>query len=154
MNIKILVFVWPFFDKNFIVNNSTFHCKIITSWATTCWLYGTAKKGTFIHKKELTVKYGYDYIPMNWTVGTVAINNIKLSKTSIILKKKNQTYKIKVTFSPKNATNKKLSYKSSNKKVASVSKTGVIKAKKNGTAKITVKTVNGKKKTIKVTVKY
>ena len=45
----------------------------------------------------------------------------------------------------------KIKYKSSKKKVASVSKNGVITAKKKGTTKITVK-VGSKKKTIKVKV--
>ena len=45
----------------------------------------------------------------------------------------------------------KVTYKSSNKKVATVSSSGVITAKKSGTAKITV--TSGKKKvTVKVTV--
>ena len=48
----------------------------------------------------------------------------------------------------------KVKFKSSKKKVASVSKSGVITAKKNGTAKITVycKKKPGKKKTIKIRV--
>ena len=52
--------------------------------------------------------------------------------------------------------NKAVTYKTSNKKVATVSKTGVVTAKKAGTAKITATIkVNGKNKTVtcKVTVK-
>ena len=52
--------------------------------------------------------------------------------------------------------NKKVTYKTSNKKVATVSKNGVVTAKKKGTAKITATIkVNGKNKTVtcKVTVK-
>lgn len=47
----------------------------------------------------------------------------------------------------------KITYKSSDSKVVSVSKKGVVKAKKKGTATITVKTYNGLKKKIKITVK-
>lgn len=46
-----------------------------------------------------------------------------------------------------------LKWSTSKKSVATVSSTGFITAKKAGTAKITVKTVNGKKKTCTVTVK-
>ena len=64
--------------------------------------------------------------------------------------KKGKTYRIKVKF-PKNTYSYKLTYSSSKKKVATVSKDGVVKAKKKGTAVITVKTFNGKK--AKVTIK-
>lgn len=64
--------------------------------------------------------------------------------------KKGKTYRIKVKF-PKNTYSYKLTYSSSKKKIATVSKTGVVKAKKKGKAVITVKTFNGKK--AKVTIK-
>ncbi|MGD9560561.1 MAG: Ig domain-containing protein, partial [Oscillospiraceae bacterium] len=47
----------------------------------------------------------------------------------------------------------KLSWTSSNKEIATVSSKGVVKAKKPGKVKITVKTCNGKKATVKITVK-
>lgn len=47
----------------------------------------------------------------------------------------------------------KLTYTSSNKKVATVSKTGVILAKKKGKTTITVKTYNGKKAKVTISVK-
>ncbi len=50
-------------------------------------------------------------------------------------------------------TASKLTWKSSDTKVATVSKNGVVKAKKKGTATITVKTANGQQAKIKVTVK-
>ena len=64
---------------------------------------------------------------------------------------KGKKVKLKVTVSPVKAS-QKVTYKSSNKKIASVSLKGVVTAKKKGTAKITVKTTNGKKKVIKVKV--
>ena len=51
-----------------------------------------------------------------------------------------------------NAT-EKVTFKSSNKKVAKVTKNGVVKAVKKGKCKITVKTASGKKAVVKVTVK-
>ena len=63
-----------------------------------------------------------------------------------------KTKKIKVAL-PKNTASYKISFKSSNKKIVKVDSKGKVKALKKGKAKITVKTFNGKKKTIKVTVK-
>ena len=65
-------------------------------------------------------------------------------------------YKItlKATVSPKNATNQKVTWKSSKSKIAKVDKNGKVTALKKGTATITVTTKDGKKKaTCKVTVK-
>ena len=47
----------------------------------------------------------------------------------------------------------KVTFKSTNKKVAKVTKKGVVKAVKKGKCKITVKTASGKKAVVKVTVK-
>ena len=60
---------------------------------------------------------------------------------------------LKVKFKPSNASVKKLTWKSSNKKVLTVSKNGKIKAKKPGTAKITATTTDGSKKKITVKIK-
>ena len=54
----------------------------------------------------------------------------------------------------KNATNKKVTYTTSNSKVATVTTNGTIKAINGGTAVITVKTSNKKTATCKVTVPY
>ncbi len=75
-----------------------------------------------------------------------AATKIKLSKTKLTLYvKKTATLKVK-------GTKKKVTWSSSNKKVAKVSKTGKITAVKKGTATITAK-VGGKKYKCKVTVK-
>lgn len=75
----------------------------------------------------------------------------KLNKKKLTLKK-GKTYKLKLTCSPK-SLGKKLTWKSSKKKVATVSKTGRIKALKKGKTTITVKNKTGKKATCQVTVK-
>jgi len=61
-----------------------------------------------------------------------------------------QTKQLKVKYGKTNVT-KKATYKSSNKKIVTVTKKGKITAKKAGTANITIK-YKGKKKTVKVTV--
>ncbi|MFR6560900.1 MAG: Ig-like domain-containing protein [Eubacterium ventriosum] len=52
-----------------------------------------------------------------------------------------------------NLSMKKIKWKSTNKKVATVNKKGLVKAKKIGKAKITLKDQYGKRKTINVQVK-
>lgn len=75
---------------------------------------------------------------------------IKLNRRKLTLKK-GKTFKLKVTLTPKNSQDK-IIYKTSNKKVAKVSKSGKIKAVKKGKANITV--ISGKKKIVcKVIVK-
>lgn len=66
--------------------------------------------------------------------------------------KKGKTYQIKAKF-PAGTCSHKLTFKSSKKSVAAVSSTGKVRAKKKGRAVITVKTFNGKKAKIKITVK-
>ena len=87
------------------------------------------------------------------TVKTVAITK---PDTKMLVMKKGQSFtlKTKVTTSGKNVS-KAVSYKSSNKKVVTVTKKGKLKALKNGKATITVtsKTDKKKKATIKVVVK-
>ena len=62
--------------------------------------------------------------------------------------------KIRLNFSPKSAKTYKLKYKTSNKKIATISKNGIIRAKKKGTVTITAIAKNNKKAkaTTKVTV--
>ena len=70
------------------------------------------------------------------------------SDTIIATVKVGKTTKISAKATPSG----KVTYKSSNTKIATVSSKGVVKGKKKGTAKITV-TCNGVTKTVKVTVK-
>ena len=76
--------------------------------------------------------------------------SVKLNKTKATLVVGSQLT-LKATVKPANATTT-LTWKSSNKKVATVTKKGVVKALKKGTATITVRTANGKKATCKITV--
>lgn len=91
------------------------------------------------------------------TPKTPAVKKIKLNKKKLTLKK-GKKYQLKITVKPNNkATIKlaksKLKWKSSNKKVVTVSKNGKLKAKKKGKATITVKYSKKIKATCKVTVK-
>lgn len=77
--------------------------------------------------------------------------SFKFKKTSVKLKK-GATFQIQTKAS---VACQKMTYSLSKsaKKIVSVSKTGLVKAKKKGKAKITVKSYNGIKKTIQITVK-
>lgn len=87
-------------------------------------------------------------------VNPVKVKTVKLNKTSISLDT-GKTYTLKATISPKNATDKAVTWKTSNKGVATVTSKGVVKGVKAGTATITATAKDGSKKkaTCKVTVK-
>lgn len=81
-------------------------------------------------------------------------NEEKNAKKKTLKLEKGKTTALKVAIQPASAR-KSVSYKTSNKKIATVSGSGKIKAKKEGTAKITItiKAKNGKKYTTWVKIK-
>ena len=81
---------------------------------------------------------------------TVNVTGIKLNTTRTWLGR-GETYQLSATVSPSNATNKKVTWTSSNNSIATVSN-GKVTAKKDGTVTITAKTSNGKTATCKITV--
>ena len=85
---------------------------------------------------------------------TKKVTGISLDYSSISVVK-GSTKKMTATVRPSNATNKKVTWTSSNKKIATVTQTGKVKGIKAGTAKITVKAKDGsgKKAVCTVTVK-
>lgn len=82
----------------------------------------------------------------------VKVKSVKLNKSKITIYVK-KSFQLKATVSPKNAVNKKVTWTTSNKKVAKVNKSGKVTGVKAGKAKITAKTKNGKKAVCRVTVK-
>ena len=85
------------------------------------------------------------------TVG-MPISKIRLNRKSVSLKA-GQKFTLKTTVSPKKVAVKKVSYESSNSKVATVSKKGVIRAVSAGTTKITVTAADGSGKKASCTVR-
>lgn len=88
----------------------------------------------------------------------VTVQNEKVTTKKLTLSKKKATLTVKqsVKLSVKRnpiSAKEKITWSSSNKKVATVSKSGKVTAKKAGKATITAKTSNGKKATCKITVK-
>lgn len=76
---------------------------------------------------------------------------VTLNKSGTIRLNKGETLQLSGTVTPAAAI-QKLTWKSSKKKVATVSSKGLVKAKKAGTATITAKTSNGKKAKVKIVV--
>lgn len=86
------------------------------------------------------------------TSSYVPLQSITLTPNSFDLKE-GESKTLTVNFSPSNASNKKITWKSSNTSVVSVSGTGVVKAIKKGTATITVSGADGATASAKVVVK-
>ena len=82
----------------------------------------------------------------------IEAKSVKVSKTKATLKI-GESITLKTTLKPKNVTETAITWKSSNKKVATVDKNGKVTAKKKGTCTITAITSNGKKAKCKITVK-
>ncbi|MCR5726557.1 MAG: Ig-like domain-containing protein [Lachnospiraceae bacterium] len=82
----------------------------------------------------------------------IEAKTVKLSKTKATLKV-GKKVTLTATIKPADTTNKTITWKSSNKKVATVDKNGNVTAKKKGVCVITAVTSNGKKAKCKITVK-
>ena len=85
------------------------------------------------------------------TVNPIAVTSVSLNKTSLSFTGTGSSQTLTATVSPSNATNKTLTWSSSNTSVATVSN-GVVKAVGFGTATITAKSNNGKTASCSVTV--
>lgn len=100
------------------------------------------------------IDYSGNPVTATTSNGTVTIvkniTGISLNKTSVTLKK-GETSKLVATVTPSNATNKTVTYSTSDKYVAKVSSDGTITAVGGGTATITAK-AGTKTATCKVTV--
>ena len=82
-----------------------------------------------------------------------SVSGVSVTPSEMKLNKAGETLQIKVTVTPADAANTKVTYKSSDAKVATVDANGKITAVANGTATITVTTEDGAKTaTVKVTV--
>ena len=106
-----------------------------------CVITVTTKDGALTATCKVTVKKA------------VKVTGVSINKKSKSLKV-GKTYTLKANIKPKKATIKDVTWKSSNKKVATVDADGTVTAIKKGTATITVKTKDGKyKATCKIKVK-
>ena len=89
---------------------------------------------------------------MSWVVSTVAVTGVTLDKSSATVNV-NGTTQLTATVAPSNASNKNVTWKSSNTNIATVDSNGKVTGKAVGEATITVTTADGgKTATCKVTV--
>lgn len=88
---------------------------------------------------------------------SVKVKSVKVTsdtgKTAYVAKGKTIQLKTDVSVTPAKSTNKKVTYKSNNKKIATVSSKGVVKGIKTGTTTIKVTSKSDKNKSAKITVK-
>ena len=86
------------------------------------------------------------------TVDAINPSSITLNKTSATMEK-GSNLALTATIEPTNASNKTITWTSSNKSVATVDSNGVVNAIKAGTATITATTINGLTATCEITVR-
>lgn len=102
---------------------------------------GSQKKSTTTTKTQTTT------VPANVAVTGIQINeNIKSLEVG-------ESKLLTATITPSNATDKNITWKSSNESVATISSSGEVVAKKAGTVDITATSSNGKTSTVKINVK-
>ena len=115
-----------------------------------------SKKGVVKAKKpgkaKITVKSGSKKVVVKVVVKKIKKKVTKVTAPKNVTVKVGAKQKIKTSVKPKKATLKKLTFKSSTKKIAKVNAKGVITGVKAGKAKITVKAVDGSKKKATVSV--
>jgi len=103
-----------------------------------------------IKLNSLYVVKGVEFVPSS-EQDTVEVESIRLDENLIELNK-NHGYKLNYQVLPENATNKLVTFESSNPDIVTVDESGYIFAKSNGTATITVKHINSDNKVISTSV--
>ena len=83
---------------------------------------------------------------------TVAVTDIKINE-NVTNMEEGESKKLTTTITPDNATDKNITWKSSDESIATVSTTGEVTAKKYGKVDITATSANGKTSTIKINIK-
>ena len=122
------------------------------------WTSSNTKVATVSSAGKVTAKGpGTTTITVKTVSGTFAktckvtviqpVVSIKLNKTSLSILK-GKSAKLIPTINPNNASNKKVTWKSSNKAIATVSPSGIVKAIKKGSCYVSVVTVDGKKSAV------
>ena len=109
----------------------------------TATITATTEIGNFSDTCIVTVENIEENIPdINVEQETVKVTGVELNKESLNMQVGEKTNLV-ATIKPTNATNKNVTWKSSNENVATISETGIIEAIKVGTTTITVTTKDG-----------
>ena len=127
----------------------------VVQWTSSDTSVATVEDGVVTAKKAGTVTITATVGEISATCKVTVVQKVTSIKVSPVTVYNGKTAKIKVTVAPSNASNKAVTYTSSNKSVATVTAAGVVKGVKPGTAYITVKAKDGSGKSAKckVTVK-
>lgn len=122
---------WYSDDENIasVYSSSNSYCEVKGKKAGTTWIWAKASNG-----KE-------DYCRVT-VEGGIPVSEIKLNYTSKTLEI-NDNFQLKETIKPDNATDKSVSWSSSNKSVATVSSDGLVKAMSHGKTTITCEAKDG-----------
>ncbi len=137
------------------VEPSTAQNKTITWSSSNKGIVTVDKNGKITAKKNgtatITAKTINNKVATSKITITTSPTSIKLNKESVTIQNGN-SYTLTTTVLPNTATNKKVTWSSSDTKIATVDKNGKVTGKKEGTVTITAKTINEKKVTCKVKV--
>lgn len=142
-----------YFDPGYIASDGS--GKDITRNVKTSGSVDYNTVGTYILTYSVTDTYGNTAVTTREVIvksSSIAVSSITITPNVFDLSV-GMSITLNYNISPHNATNKSVSWTSSDASVVTVSSTGVITARKKGTAIITIKTNNGKKATAKVIVK-
>ncbi len=128
--------------------------KSITGLVKVSGNVNTTTPGTYYITYQVTDEYGNKASASRIIIvksTSVALSGIQLSPNTLDMKP-GQNSKLTVFFNPTNATDKTITWSSSNNSIATVSN-GTVYAKSRGTAVITARASNGKTASARVTVK-
>lgn len=104
------------------------------------------------HRLNIRLKWREDWERGGRYYTTVSVTGVSLNKTELVLDPE-QTETLVATVSPSDATDKSVTWTSSDPKVATVDSTGKVTAIKAGETIVTVQTTNGQTATCTVTVR-
>ncbi len=114
---------------------------VATVNASSGYIYAKAPGTTRIYAQSTVDSSKKDYITVTVTSGTICVDSVTLNRSSISLEKGDR-YTLSATVCPTNATNKSISWRSTNTSVATVNG-GVVTAKARGYAYIYAEAQDG-----------
>lgn len=117
------------------------------TWISSNRAVATVENGKIVAKKAGTAiitasSSGYNATCKVIVVDNIKLNKITLDKTTLTIKEKEQAT-LKVTYTPSTATNKKVTWTSSDSKIVKVDSNGKVTAVSPGNATITAKSADG-----------
>lgn len=126
----------------------TFNLKVIGTYGSGTVRTSRGKCSTWDDATSKTVKNTVAAKDLTVTINSSSVVNVQgvsVTPSTATLTAVGETLTLTPQITPSNASNKSVTYSSSNESVATVSDTGVVTAVANGTAIITVTTVDGNK---------